>query len=199
MEIVDDILLEPLDIGCTRVVADPFQHLVAVTAIPEQIVRASHRVATLRIDRLVLARGAVEDFYVAHAARPAVHLDESLVHIEDHGTLNRRIEGVDQAGHMQETTEVDRVGRHAVFQHVQDQLARQVRGAGRVVEGKYREEVVVADITGRQILAKRTAAQHRDVRAHRDAERVGAEVAQRRLPIAHQPVALGILGREHDF
>ena len=138
----------------------------------------------------VHVQGLVAHHDVLHAV-VAVHLHELALIAEHHGGGYRGVDGVADAGHLQEAAVLLGVQPGAHLQGVQDVLAGGLHQAGLVAEGVHVDDVLVGDVAGSDVGPDAAAVHKGDVGVQHDTVGVGAQVAQVGLGIAHGAIAGG--------
>ena len=135
-EIIDDVVDEDLVVDHHAVLEEldvlGAEHGVAVAGILEHVVMGGEGVG------LVDVEGLTADHDVRHTVR-AVDLDELGLIVLHHGAGNVRIDGVGQAGNLQEAAALAGIGRGAELQSVLDLLTGDLN------------EACLVEVTGQQI------------------------------------------------
>ena len=133
--------------------------------------------------------GLTADHDVRHTVR-AVDLDELGLIVLHHGAGNVRIDGVGQAGNLQEAAALAGIGRGAELQSVLDLLTGDLNEAGLVAEGMDLDNIAVGDVADLDVVAHAAAVDEGDVSAQQDAVGVRAQVAEVGLGIADRALAV---------
>ena len=143
---------------------------------------------------------AVQHLHVGHPVGVAVgDSGEASGLVQLHAGLDGGVDGVFQAGHLEEAAVLTFSKIHGPhFQRVNDLLASDLRHAHQIAVGVDIDDVPVSDIAGGDV-GPDAAVDKADVGAQHDAVGVGAEVAQVGLGGAHRPLTgVGIVdGQVH--
>ena len=133
--------------------------------------------------------GLTADHDVGNTVR-AVDLDELGLIVLHHGAGNVRVDGVGQAGDLQEAAALAGIGRGAELQSVLDLLTGDLNEAGLVAEGMDLDDIAVGDVADLDVVAHAAAVDEGDVSAQQDAVGVRAQVAEVGLGIADRALAV---------
>ena len=186
-EIIDDVVDEDLVVDHHAVLEEldvlGAEHGVAVAGILEHVVMGGEGVG------LVDVEGLTADHDVRHTVR-AVDLDELGLIVLHHGAGNVRIDGVGQAGNLQEAAALAGIGRGAELQSVLDLLTGDLNEACLVAEGMNLDDIAVGDVADLDVVAHAAAVDEGDVSAQQDAVGVRAQVAEVGLGIADRALAV---------
>ena len=133
--------------------------------------------------------GLTADHDVGHTVR-AVDLDELGLIVLHHGAGDIGVDGVGQAGNLQEAAALAGIGRGAELQSVLDLLTGDLNKACLVAEGMDLDDIAVGDVADLDVVAHAAAVDEGDVSAQQDAVGVRAQVAEVGLGIADRALAV---------
>ncbi|SCJ02825.1 Uncharacterised protein [uncultured Flavonifractor sp.] len=125
----------------------------------------------------------------------AVHLHELLLVVEHHRGGNRGVDGIGQAGDLQEPAVLLRRHTRAHLQRVQNVLARGLHHAGLVAEGMHVDDLLIGDLPRGDVGPHAPAVDKGHVGVQHHPVGVRAQVAQIGLGAAHRALPGGrVLG-----
>ena len=152
----------------------------------------SQSVGLVHIQRL-LADHDVGDTVVAG------HAGKLILVIGGDGGGRSGIDGIGQAGNLEEAAVLIGVLAGAELQGIQNLLTGGLHQAGLVAEGMDVDNALIGDVACGDISADTAAVDKGHVSAQHHAVGIGAQVAQVGLAAANQTVALGVLGGQLDL
>ena len=134
--------------------------------------------------------GLAVHLHVLHPAL-AVHLHELLLVVEHHGGGDGGVDGIGQAGDLQEAAVLLRRHTGAHLQRVQNVLAGGLHHAGLVAEGMHVNDLLIGDVPCGNVGAHAAAVDKGHVGVQHHPVGVGTQVAQVGLRAAHGALAGG--------
>lgn len=184
-ELQDEVLLEVLDVVEAAVLHDLglVEH-VAGTMVLEQIVDGGDGIGALGIEGFVGAGEGVEHAHVGDASATFLEAYEALLHVHHDGRWDGGVERILDAADLREATEVVGVSVDTVLEGIEDDLPGAFGHADGVEEGEGGDEVLEADVAGRDGLAYASGIDPADVSTGGDAQGIGGQCAEIGLVVA---------------
>ena len=144
---------------------------------------------------LVDVEGLTADHDVGNTVR-AVDLDELGLIVLYNGAGDIGVDGVGQAGDLQEAAALAGIGGGAKLESVLELLTGDLNEAGGVAEGMNVDDIAVGDVARIDVGAHAAAVDEGNVSAEQETVSVGAQVAEVGLRAADGALAVGALGGE---